>query len=362
MIKYDTGNITIDSKLNLINANDAYVNYVKNGCEDTFIDNVDPKDRHLLEEMTSEIADHGYSLCFRFLRNDDKYSWVAAQCYRMDEDDDVKIQMALQDISYLEERCTENNIDFGTGLLDKKAITDYAKDKCMDPANHICLCIMDLDNFKNINDTKGHSYGDMVLREVGQIVSTILGSGGKAGRIGGDELMLVIEDAFDKPALRGYLKPIRETVESLHKDSNGNPLVTVSTGSGRFPEDVDNYDDLFKLADKMLYRAKNKGKNRYVMYNPDIHGVIVEGLLKEEDKTVHDATLLDKTKLLMETIEGFFGSNELSVDGQLAKILATYELDEAYIFYKDFSNALILKKAHRRSVGNIYQFLNSHSF
>lgn len=340
MIRYDTGNITVDSKLNLVSANDAYKNYVKKECADTFLDNVNPEDKHLLEEMAETIGGHGASLCFRFLRNDGKYSWVAAQCFRMDMGDDFNIQIAMQDISYLEDRNTDARIDFGTGLLDKKAITDYAKDKCMDPSNDICLCILDLDNFKNINDTKGHSYGDMVLREVGQIVATILGSGGKAGRIGGDEMMLVIEDAKDKAALRSYLKPIRETVESLHKDKEGNPLVTVSIGSGRFPSDVGNYEMLFDLADRMLYRAKSKGKNRYVMYNPDIHGVIINGLLREEDKTIKDATPLDKTKLVVETIEGFFGKANLSVNEQLAKIIATYDLDEAYVFFRDMARSV----------------------
>ena len=339
MIRYDNGNITLDNKLNLLISNDAYKEYIKAGCEGTFLDNVYSDDRHLLTEMVENIADHGYSLCFRILRNDDKYAWVAAQCYRMDDGDKTIIQIALQDISYLEERNKENNLDYGTGLWDKESITDYVKEKCKDKNNDICLCIMDIDNFKYINDTKGHSYGDMVLREVAQIVSTILGTGGKAGRIGGDELMLVIEDAKDKPSLRGYLKPIREAVESLHKDEKGNPLVTVSTGSGRFPEDVDNYDSLFDLADKMLYRAKSKGKNRYVMYNPDIHGVIEDGLLMEVDKTVQEATTLDKTKLVLNTLEGFFGIDDVPVSAQLARILATYDLDEAYIFYRDINKS-----------------------
>ena len=75
-------------------------------------------------------------------------------------------------------------------------------------------------------------------------------------------------------------------------------------GSANYPLYVDNYAALFNLADRMLYRAKNRGKNRYVMYNPDIHGKIVDGMLKEENKVVQDTSPQDKMKLMLNCIEG----------------------------------------------------------
>ena len=151
--------------------------------------------------------------------------------------------------------------------------------------------------------------------------------------------MLVIENAEDKSSLRSYLKPIRESVESLYRDKDGFPIVTVSIGTANYPLYVDNYDALFNLADRMLYRAKNRGKNRYVMYNPDIHGQIIDGVLKEENRIVHDTTPQDRMKLMLGAMEGLFGEYQRIISDVLRDVLATYELDEGYIFLSDLSKS-----------------------
>ena len=89
----------------------------------------------------------------------------------------------------------------------------------------------------------------------------------------------------------------------------------------------------------MLYRAKSRGKNRYVMYNPDIHGQIVDGVLKEESKVVQDTTPQDKMKMMLGALEGFFGAFEKAVYDILIDILAAYEIDEGYIFLNNLSKS-----------------------
>ena len=232
-------------------------------------------------------------------------------------------------------------MDYLTGLYNKKAITEYAIRECETHKEKVInLCILDIDNFKQINDTGGHAYGDKILKEVSDIILEVLGNDGRAGRIGGDEMMLIIENVEDKADLRVYLKGIRERVEASHRDANGFPQVTVSMGIGTFPAYVDNYSDLFNLADRMLYRAKNRGKNRYVIYNPEIHGKIVDGELDENTATINRATAVDKTRLVMESLEGLFDTMNEAIPSLLGKIAATYDLDEAYIFYKDLSKSI----------------------
>lgn len=102
---------------------------------------------------------------------------------------------------------------------------------------------------------------------------------------------------------------------------------------------VDNYEALFNLADRMLYRAKNRGKNRYVMYNPDIHGMIIDGVLKEENRIVQDTTPQDRMKMMLGTMDGLFGEYERILADVLRDILATYELDEGYIFTTDLTRS-----------------------
>lgn len=340
MINYNTGTIIVDTELNLVDVTEGYSKYVRKGHENSFLENIKTEDQHLVYEMVEKLTDQDKTdICFRLCDKDGNYNWVTAICEHMNRDGSFLIRISFQDISIIGTGKKADAIDFGTGLLSKKAITDFAKEKCNDPDNRIDLCILDIDNFKQINDSKGHSFGDKVLREVSEIILNVIGDNGKAGRIGGDELMLVIESAEDKNKLRSFLKPIRENVENLYRDKDGFPIVTVSIGSANFPLFVDNYDALFNLADRMLYRAKNRGKNRYVMYNPDIHGKVIDGVLLEENKVIQDTPPQDKMKMMLGAMDGLFSNEQKTVYDILMDILATYELDEGYIFIGDLSKS-----------------------
>ncbi|MCR5557557.1 MAG: GGDEF domain-containing protein [Butyrivibrio sp.] len=359
MIRYNTGTLVLDTDLNIVDMTEGYTEYVPAGKETSFIDNVKTEDQHLIHEMIQTLADQSRTeVCFRLRKKSGGYNWVTAMCERVATDSSYNAKIFFQDISIIGNDENAEEIDFSTGLLSKKAIVDYAKEMCKDPNNKIDLCIIDIDNFKQINDSKGHAFGDRVLREVSEIIRSVVGNDGKAGRIGGDELLLVLLNVEDKTKLRDYLKPIRETVERLYKDKNGFPIVTVSIGSANFPLFVDNYEALFNLADGMLYRAKNRGKNRYVMYNPDIHGKIVEGVLKEENRVVQDTTPQDRMKLMLSAIDGFFGENKNSIDNILMETLAAFELDEGYIFRNNLSKSI---SGFRRTENTVLDDQNSVS-
>ncbi len=340
MITLRKGVVVANKELDIVSADENYREYVCNDGETSILANVHPDDHHLLTEMAEALSssDDKVSLCFRMCNAQGEYSWVSAGCQKIDDDN---ISLEIQDLTAaIENGVKVTELDYLTGLYNKKAITDYVRDKC---ANHkdtiVNLCILDIDNFKQINDTMGHAYGDKILKEVSSIILEVLGKDGRAGRIGGDEIMMVIEDVEEKTDLRVYLKGIRERVEASHKDENGLPQVTVSIGVGTFPLYVDNYDDLFNLADRMLYRAKNRGKNRYVIFNPDIHGKIINGELNESTVTINKATAVNKTKLVLESLEGLFDTNNEAIPTLLMKISATYELDEVYLFYEELKTS-----------------------
>ena len=333
----NNGLVTTDKELNIISADDGYREYV---CEDgasTIFANIHPDDQHLLYEMIEGLeSESALTLCFRICNKAKDYNWFKAECIRAT---DGNVCIMFHDIETAESENKAIETDYLTGLLNKKAITDYAQKAIARKDDVVNLCIIDIDNFKHINDTYGHSYGDKILKEVSATILEVLGKDGKAGRIGGDELMMIIENVEEKTELRVYLKSIRERVEASHIDQNGFPLVTVSMGVGTFPLYVDNYEDLFNLADRMLYRAKNRGKNRYVIYNPDIHGKLVNGELDENIVALNEATAQDKTTLVLQSIDGLFGNMNEAVPKLLLKIAATYGLDEAYIFYKDINKS-----------------------
>ncbi len=166
----------------------------------------------------------------------------------------------------------DSYIDSLTQLLNKKAVTEYAQQSVDGRNKQLAIVILDIDNFKNINDTYGHLFGDKVIRQTADILKKVIRNNGVAGRIGGDEFMLVIENFEDEVRLRNYLRSIKQNVATLFQDKlTDNPL-SCSIGVARNDVIEGDFKDLFMTADKALYIAKQKGKNRYVIYKPELHG------------------------------------------------------------------------------------------
>ena len=167
--------------------------------------------------------------------------------------------------------------DFLTGLVDKADITRIAQERIdQKKLEGTTLAILDLDYFKSINDTFGHQFGDTVLKKVAEIISTEMGNYGIAGRFGGDEFFVLLYNTDSEEKLRRILRGIKSRVGATFPDKGmdkDNPI-SVSIGTAVFPKDADNYDDLFMVADHCLYLAKEKGRNRYVIYSQAKHGTI----------------------------------------------------------------------------------------
>lgn len=189
---------------------------------------------------------------------------------------------------------SEYAIDSATGILNKRAINEYAIEKTQSAKKPMYLAIMDVDNFKQINDRCGHKTGDEVLAKFAEIVKSILSGRGRVGRFGGDEFMLVLDDVSDETTLRRILSTIKKHASWAFgemKEVN----ITYSCGVSKYPDDGLNYDALFEKADKCLYIAKDKGKDRYIIYDEQKHGYIEK--VGANDRTVGlKAVVSDSTK------------------------------------------------------------------
>jgi diguanylate cyclase (GGDEF)-like protein len=168
--------------------------------------------------------------------------------------------------------------DAGTDLLNKRSITSYAQHILeASPLNPVTFIIIDIDNFKNINDHYGHMFGDQVIRDVADTIKESVEGKGIVGRIGGDEYFVILENLGSNEEKRSVLRTIRNNVSWLYKDHEDYPKITCSLGAANYPDDAVDYDSLFCIADKVLYLAKEKGKNRYVIYVPELHENYVKG-------------------------------------------------------------------------------------
>lgn len=172
--------------------------------------------------------------------------------------------------SQVENFFEDSYMDPLTRILNKKSITEYAQ-KALVKGKSVAIAVMDIDNFKNVNDTYGHMFGDKVIRATADVIKSAVGSMAVAGRMGGDEFMIVFENYKDELNLRNMLRCIKTNMSNIYQGKMNNRL-SCSIGISRFDRDADNYKELFQIADKCLYIAKQKGKNRYIIYEPEKHG------------------------------------------------------------------------------------------
>ena len=169
----------------------------------------------------------------------------------------------------------EANKDSLSGLLNKRAVTAFTQEILAEkPAYRVNLVILDIDNFTDINNGYGHLFGDEVIYKVASVIRSAIGSRGIAGRISGSGFLIVLENTRDEEELRGILRAIRTNTEFAFADRSEKLRLTCSMGVATYPVDSESYDELFMQADKALYIAKEKGQNRYVIYDIDKHGPV----------------------------------------------------------------------------------------
>lgn len=123
------------------------------------------------------------------------------------------------------------------------------------------LAIVDIDNFKTINDAFGHLIGDRILKEVSDVMKRTVGDKGYVGRYGGDEFIIILNNISHQEQTL-LMECIRAEVSEINTEEG--VRVTISGGSSRFYP-TDRVDDVINRADQMLYKAKADSKNRMIM-------------------------------------------------------------------------------------------------
>jgi len=136
--------------------------------------------------------------------------------------------------------------------------------------HRVAVLFLDLDRFKNINDTVGHGVGDAVLRQVGDRLERHVRVEDTVARLGGDEFMVVI-DHLKHPEEAGFIaqKVLDVLTEKMRVDEL-EYFLTGSIGISLYPDDGNSVDDLIKNADTAMYRAKERGRNHYHYYTSEL--------------------------------------------------------------------------------------------
>lgn len=260
---------------------------------------IHPEDRPVALEQWARLLDHGagFTTEYRIQRPDDRVVWVQVQAQLQRNARGVPwgCVCSMTDIS--ERKVAEQEIqklafyDALTGLPNRRLLEERIKQAVANSVrsgNHGALLYLDLDNFKLVNDTKGHAVGDELLKQVAQRLKAGVREGDMVARLGGDEFLLVIE-GLGKDAKNAALQAesvAYKLLESLNRpylldgtEQTNSPSIGVTL----FGQTRMSLDDLLRCADMAMYRAKASGRNSVQFYDPQLQAVIAARLALEND-------------------------------------------------------------------------------
>jgi len=162
--------------------------------------------------------------------------------------------------------------DLLTDLLNKmsteKKIKEYISEE---GKNKTCMmCVLDIDNFKKINDTMGHAFGDEVLSELGKQIRSEFRVSDIIGRTGGDEFIIFLKDLKDENVISREASRVETFFKNFTVGEYTKYSATASIGAAIYPRDASDFESLYKAADTALYKAKNRGKNQLAFYRDTV--------------------------------------------------------------------------------------------
>jgi diguanylate cyclase (GGDEF)-like protein/PAS domain S-box-containing protein len=175
--------------------------------------------------------------------------------------------------------------DTVTELPNRAWLIEHLRDR-LEKAAHggssISVLFLDLDRFKDINDTLGHESGDTLLRIVGERLKKAIRTQDLVARMGGDEFVVLALDAPDTPALAALAERIIAAVEEPVELAGLEHFVTTSIGLASYPADGRDAETLVKHADVAMYRAKDRGRNTYQFFTPALNAALHTRLTQEK--------------------------------------------------------------------------------
>jgi diguanylate cyclase (GGDEF)-like protein len=142
----------------------------------------------------------------------------------------------------------------------------------------VAVLFIDLDHFKEVNDTLGHSSGDLLLQKVAERLTGSLRSCDTVARLGGDEFVVLLEDLNDRDAVTDVAVKLLTSLNEAVQLGERKVYTGGSIGVSLFPDDGSDVETLFKNADTAMYQAKALGRNRFCFYSEEMHESVMEQL------------------------------------------------------------------------------------
>src|SRR6185436_2815383 len=246
-----------------------------------------PDDHHILRHVT-ELLDQPQTFSYRVRRKDGSFVWFesTSRALRDPETGAISEIVAVsRDIS--ERRRAEEQIEYQayhdglTGLPNRLLFRDrltVALAHAKRQRSPVAVMFLDLDRFKNVNDTLGHSLGDELLRAIATRLRSVLREGDTIARMGGDEFTVLLADLKKADDAVTIAQKLLDTVAEPLRIEDEELYVTTSIGIALFPADGDSAEALLQSADGAMYRAKEAGRNSYQLCTPAMNTRAAERL------------------------------------------------------------------------------------
>lgn len=201
----------------------------------------------------------------------------------------------LERIRVQQQNVKQAKTDPLTGLCNRKEFNEQLN-RAIEKSttdDDTCLMYLDLDLFKNINDSMGHAIGDQVLVEVSHRMQAILDDSDTLARIGGDEFIVLLTNMTNRESVESLAKQFIKRVREPFNISTQELTLGVSIGICNYPQHGSTADDLIKNSDIAMYKAKEKGRNQYHLFDQKLANELSYRLQLQKDLI----TALEKDQL-----------------------------------------------------------------
>ncbi|HEY5095271.1 MAG TPA: EAL domain-containing protein [Candidatus Eremiobacteraceae bacterium] len=269
-------------------SSDELLRIVGRSREETPPDNMDLRDivhpddaAHLAaaQELAKQKGD-SWNLDHRIVRSDGSVRHVQNVGRYMYDKSGVPTRGFGSVLDITERKLAENelvrlaNFDVLTDLPNRTQLNVRLSESMVRAVNRgklVALCCLDIDRFKNINDTLGHTAGDALLKAVGGRLTSVVRRGDTVARLGSDEFAIVFADVTTDYDLTLLADKVISAFASPFEISERELFASASVGFSVFPGDATDGESLIRQADSALYKAKETGGGQVAFFNPDMH-------------------------------------------------------------------------------------------
>ncbi|MEG1459791.1 MAG: EAL domain-containing protein [Oscillospiraceae bacterium] len=234
-------------------------------------------------------------------------------------------------------------IDPLTHFLNKEELQNQVENQLkFFPGQSAAFFIIDIDDFKGVNDNLGHQAGDTVLQSVTQKIRKVFRESDIVGRMGGDEFAIFMKNVDDSEIIRQKAAELNKILHKTYFGELRKHTISVSVGVACYPQQAKCYNQLYKMSDAALYESKRRGKNCFTIYNDNI--LIAEEVIRTPfDNTARFLNPYFTGDLPFNIFEMLYETRDIqtSINMILSLLGKNLNIDRVYIFESSEDGSLI---------------------